>query len=170
MKRHLRLLLPVLVVVLTLQLGPSCGVPVPPLAGVRAEAIRAIRVGESYAVKIKIVVTADLPFQAYDIDLRWNPDVVQVVADTLTPHGEFDDDGALFAPVDLNEQEGWLRGIVDLRHGGPGISGEVIVATVWFYAAEGGQAVVRAEGDIVGGDGAPFVVSSAPAMRYPASH
>lgn len=149
--------------------GPAASVPV---AGVYADVSNEFFFGDgSYFVRVDVVVSANQPFQAYDLEIQWNPSVVYLVEEGKVglpqPHPEFDDDGALFAPVVLNQQAGSARGIVDLRHGGNGLAGDVRVARAWFHAPAGGQASIQVSGTVSTPTGEPFVVLAGKPLLYP---
>ena len=85
----------VLVLALSSTLGYKCGGagsggnPVPV-----ALVSETSTVGVQSPLTVEIAVNADLPIQAFEVALRWDPEMLR--ATLVAPHSEFDDDGALF--------------------------------------------------------------------------
>lgn len=97
--------------------------------------------------------------QAFDLTLRWNPAVVEVIATETTP--EFDDDGVFFgspALPELDGSTGTLSRIVDLRHGASTVSGNIPVAAVWFQMVGTGTSPMMIFGDVAAPDGTRFEI------------
>ena len=125
--------------------------------------------GDTFAVDI--VVDASAPFVAWDLGVQidaWDT-TLQPTSGVLVPvsvaqHPDFDDDGALFGQSEWDLPSGRLSRIVDLRHGGPGVSGAVRVATVWLSAATEGFATLTVVGEIVDENGALFEITSSQAV------
>ncbi len=125
--------------------------------------------GDTFAVDI--VVDASAPFVAWDLGVQidaWDT-ALQPASGVLVPvsvaqHPDFDDDGALFGQSEWDLPSGRLSRIVDLRHGGPGVSGAVRVATVWLSAATEGYATLTVVGELVDENGALFEITSSQAI------
>ena len=91
-------------------------------------------VGVFSPLVVDIVVTSPTPIQAFDLGLRWDPQMLKGFA--VFPHPDFDDDGALFTSPTWNQLAGRLDRVVDLRHGGEGTEGGFAVATLWFMTRD----------------------------------
>ncbi len=121
--------------------------------------------GDTFAVDL--VVEASTAFVAWDlgvqidgVDVSFQPAPGIVLPVSVAQHPDFDDDGALFGQSEWDLPSGRLSGIVDLRHGGSGVSGDVRVATVWLSVTAEGYAVLTVVGDVVDESGTSFEISS----------
>ncbi len=155
---------------LSLWVAASCG-PATGVVGVFAEVDKYFPLSNGeYFIRVEVVVRATEPFQAFDLALQWNPEVIKLLDEGSLalprPHPDFDDDGSLFASAALDQAAGTATGIIDLRHGGAGVSGEVGVLHVWFYAANGGEAVISVNGVVAAPDGSPFRVVPANSLVF----
>jgi len=73
-------------------------------------------VGTFSPLVLDILVSSPTPIQAFELGLRWDPEMFSAFA--VFPHPEFDDDGAFFTSPSWNHSAGRLDRVVDLRHGG----------------------------------------------------
>ena len=87
-------------------------------------------IGTGQVFTIEIAVSTTAAVQAYDLSVSWDPAYVQPTS--VTPHADFDDDGLFFVPAAWGASS--IEGIVDLRHGGTGRSGDFRVATIEFVS------------------------------------
>ncbi|MGI9643991.1 MAG: hypothetical protein ACR2O6_01615 [Ilumatobacteraceae bacterium] len=78
----------------------------------------------------------------------------------VLPNAEFDDDGALFLPVEFDHVAGTASRIVDLRHGEPLPTGEVRLATLQIFAHSAGAGSIDfAVASLAADGGAPVTVT-----------
>ena len=140
--------------------------PATPTAALRIEPNYVdVSPGDTFAVDV--VVNGSAAFVAWDlgvqidaVDAAVQPATGVFVPVSVAHHPDFDDDGALFGQSDWDLASGRLSGIVDLRHGGAGVSGDVRVATIWLSAATEGYATLTVVGDVVDQNGALFEITS----------
>lgn len=134
----------VLAASVALLLGADCnqGSSVPASAWLYPPVVTA-SVGQ--VVELEVLVNApDRTIQAFDFEARVTPPIL--VPYSAEPHAEFDDDGALFGTPEVDFANGRMTGLVDLRHG-EGLTGNVRVLRLRFYALATGTATVTLEGD-----------------------
>jgi hypothetical protein len=152
-------LLLALVALLSLQLGGDCGGgyvdPDSPPAMLHVQPGKVFYFSGGYFLRVDVSVTTSEPFQAWDLTLEWNTDVLEELGSQ--PHADFDDDGSFFGEEQVDQGAGRAN-LVDLRHGGEGASGTVYVARTWFIARSGGAADVHVHGEVASGDGLAFEI------------
>lgn len=167
-RRQLPLLVAALAAVLPLQLGGSCGGdvvdPSHPPALLHVEPAQVFYFSGGYFLRVDLSVTTTEPFQAWDLTLEWNTDVLEELG-SLT-HPDFDDDGSFFGGEQVDQGAGRAN-LVDLRHGGTGVSGTVYVASTWFVALSGGAADVRVDGEVASINGLPFEIIKQKPRAFP---
>lgn len=120
-------------------LGSRCGNPQPQVQ-LRFEPASLV-VGSGQVVELELV--ADLgsrQLQAYDVDVAASSAVLAAVG--AEAQGDFDDDGALFLPPVFDPATGFLERVVDVRHGTPAATGEVVLARIRVLALAEGDGVV----------------------------
>lgn len=119
-------------------------------------------VGTFSPLVVEILVSSPTPIQAFDLGLRWDPEMLSAFA--VFPHPEFDDDGAFFTSPSWNHPAGRLDRVVDLRHGGEGAEGDFKVATLWFMSKDstGSTSIEPTSRGLADGDGNEPSVSFAP--------
>jgi len=116
-------------------LGAQCGVN-DDTATLRIEPpITQVLPGSVFTVDVIADVTKGT-LQAFELAVQ--TEVSSFLVYNVLPHGEFDDDGSLFLPIDLNIVAGTASRIVDLRHGEPLPTGEVRIATLQIFAHSAG--------------------------------
>jgi hypothetical protein len=121
-----------------------------------------LRIGDQYVhpylggfvAVVDLVVTADQPFQAWNLKVTWDSGTVSW-ADAFS-HPDFDDDGDLFGETQLEAKA--LSNIVDLRHGSGAPSGTVNVAKFLVVSDTADPVKIRALGKVAAPDGTPFRV------------
>lgn len=127
--RSERALLLALVATLSAAIGAPCGAG--PNHSLSFEAPATVPTGTVFSVDV--VVNAANPIHAFDFDVKWESAPL-AWAFLVEPHVEFDDDSALFLTPAISTNQGTVKGVVDLRHGGPGLSGTFRVARIWFFS------------------------------------
>jgi hypothetical protein len=102
---------------------------------------------------VEILVNAGVPVQAFEVALRWDPEMLQ--ATSVAPHPDFDDDGALFTTPRIDLAAGTVDRIADLRHGEPGAEGIFKIATVYFttLSETGSTSIELTEAGLARSDG-----------------
>ena len=145
--------------------GGGSGDPENPVASLRVAQDTLYHLGGGgYLLRVAVIVTTTLPFQAIDLTLGWNAPVFQQV--TPRPDPDFDDDGQFFGEVELDLAARTAH-FVDLRHGDPGPTGDVTVATTWLYAPTGGSVTIHVDGTLATDAGIPFAFISNQAFTFP---
>lgn len=152
--------------VLALALGTTLGVE---CGGGEAQTWLALipeagTVGFSSPFEVAVIVSSPTPVQAFELGLQWDPQML--VAVNAAPHPGFDDDGALFVSPRFDLDAGTLERVVDLRHGGPGVSGRFRIATLEFRSlgVPGSTSIELTTGRVADSVGAePATLSLAPA-------
>ncbi len=107
-------------------LGPQCnlgGTGIAPWTQVSS-------IGTYSPFTVEINVLSQTPIQAFELGLRWDPEMLSGVE--AFPHPGFDDDEAFFSSPRF--EAGKLDGVVDLRHGGEGAVGLFGLAIVHFVS------------------------------------
>jgi len=117
-----------------------------------------------YTGSADIVVDTTLPVQAVDLQLSWDASALTIV--DIVAHPDFDDDGQLALPVQIDAQSGVATSIVDLRHGAAAI-GPVKVATVFFEAPTGAPGTLSVDGQAADPTGTLCTTSPGPAISTP---
>lgn len=146
-------------------LGMSCGSgegPGAPSASLQLEVLGPFPAfGNEFFLQVYVVVDSALPFQAYDLDVRWTPE--QVVSQVgVLPVSEFDDDGSFFGSPLVDAVAGEVTNVIDLRRGeGTSIAGPVRVATMVMLASGGQDVTISADGKVARPDGILFDTASA---------
>lgn len=168
-RKPLPALLAALVAVLGFQLGGSCEGgdyvdPEHPPALLHVEPAQVFYFSGGYFLRVDVSVTTTEPFHAWDLTLKWNTEVLQELGSL--PHSGFDDDGSFFGDEQVDQSAGRVN-LVDLRHGGEGVSGEVYVASTWFQALRGGAADVTVDGEVASGDGRSFTIVKQTPRAFP---
>lgn len=117
-----------------------------------------------YSGSADVVVEIDALVQAVDLQLSWDPAAISLTQ--VVPHADFDDDGALALPVEIDAQAGVATAIVDFRHG-PAVQGPVRVATVYFEAPNGAPGTLSVDGEIADPAGKLCPTAPGPAIETP---
>ena len=110
-------------------------------------------VGTFSPLVVDILVSSPTPIQAFELGLRWDPEMLSTIA--VLPHPEFDDDGVFFTDPHWNHSAGRLERVVDLRHGGEGAEGSFKVATLWIMSqgTAGSTSIEPTSGGLADGNG-----------------
>ncbi len=157
MRAPARIALVALALSSALLLGNKCvfdpvGIP----AGVTLEAGEFYPFGAGYYAEIHVVVNTSHPFQAFDLDIAFDPATVAWAI--AYPGEDFDDDGTFFREPSLAAVDGAFEEIVDVRHGAP-VMGPTRVATLYLWSPLGGTSVVAANMELADPSGIPFEVA-----------
>lgn len=122
----------------------------------------ATTVGTFSPLVVEILVSSPTPIQAFELGLRWDPEMFSAFA--VFPHPEFDDDGTFFTNPTWNYSAGRLDRVVDLRHGGEGAEGSFKVATLWFMSRgiPGSTSIEPTSGGLADGNGNEPLVRTTP--------
>ena len=100
-------------------------------------------IGTYSPLMVEIAVDSPTPIQAFELGLRWDPEMLR--GTYAFPHPDFDDDGAFFSSPRF--EAGKLEGVVDLRHGGEGAAGTFGLAVVRFFSrGEAGSTSIEVTG------------------------
>ena len=105
--------------------------------------------GEIFDIAVKFDTTANV--QAVELDIEWDPANVKYLSSG--PHPDFDDDGQFFTPAILDEVDGSLRGIRDVRHGVSTVSGNKGVITLQFRVETSTASTIVATGRVANEQG-----------------
>lgn len=137
--------------------GDTCvldpqGIP----AAVTLEAGEFYPFGAGYYAEIHVVANTAHPFQAFDLDIAFDPATVAWAI--AFPGSGFDDDGTFFGEPTLSAVNGAFEQIVDVRHGAPAL-GVTRIATIFLWSPLGGTSVVKANIELADPAGVPFVVA-----------
>lgn len=109
--------------------GSSVEVSAASAAAALSPRLTVVRLGSSIRFEVLLELTDEFP-QAVDISLAVDPAILRAFA--ASPHPDFDDDGRLLMPANIDEEAGVISRIVDVRHS-PGIGNATIgVARVEF--------------------------------------
>jgi hypothetical protein len=130
-------------VALVLGLGGLCDVPRPPSTAAYFEpATLSVPVDSIFTVDV--VVNTLGAVQAWEFSLQ--TDIEGVLPMNVVPHSDFDDDGRFLVPPSIDLSEGRVNGVVDLKHGGSGVTGTFRIATVTLWAHQPGKVAIGLDG------------------------
>lgn len=130
-RRHLTLRALAFIALLVPLLGAHCGNSNNTATIWIDPPVTSVPVGTVFTVDVVADVTKG-SLQAFELGVT--TEVYSFAVFNVLPHDDFDDDGQLFLPVELNFVNGTTNRIVDLRHGDSLPTGQVRLATLSVLA------------------------------------